>query len=91
MSLDFTPRADDAKRAQQYCADGSWTDETLGTILAAGFADAPDNVASFRSDVRPWRGTYAEASDDCLRPAPAEIGANPRSRPAKFRWAKKGA
>jgi acyl-CoA synthetase (AMP-forming)/AMP-acid ligase II len=69
VSLDFTPRADDAMRAKRYCADGSWTDETLGTILAAGFADAPDNVVSFRSDVRPWRGTFAEASDRARRVA----------------------
>jgi acyl-CoA synthetase len=69
VSLDFTPRADDGQRAERYCADGSWTDETLGTILAAGFADAPDNIVSFRSDVRPWRGTFAEASDRARRVA----------------------
>jgi 16S rRNA (cytosine1402-N4)-methyltransferase len=34
-------------------------------------------------------GTYAEASDEVIRPTPAEVGANPRSRPAKFRWARK--
>ena len=66
---EFLPRADDADRARRYCADGLWTDETLGTILAAGFADAPDNVVSFRSDVRPWRGTFAEAADRARRVA----------------------
>jgi acyl-CoA synthetase (AMP-forming)/AMP-acid ligase II len=70
MPLDeFTPRGDDADRARRYCADGSWTDETLGTILAAGLAAAPDNVVSFRSDVRPWRGTFAEAADRARRVA----------------------
>ncbi len=70
MPLDeFTPRGDDAVRAQRYCADGSWTDETLGTILAAGFAEAPDSVVSFRSDVRPWRGTFSEAADRARRVA----------------------
>ncbi|MFO7589874.1 MAG: AMP-binding protein [Acidimicrobiia bacterium] len=63
MPLEFTPRADDLERAGRFCADGSWTDETLGTILAAGFADAPGEAVAFRSDVRPWRGTYGEASD----------------------------
>ncbi|HUV11588.1 MAG TPA: AMP-binding protein, partial [Acidimicrobiia bacterium] len=62
MALDFTPRADDGERAGRYCKDGSWTDDTLGTILAAGFADAPRQTVAFRSDVRPWRGTYAEAA-----------------------------
>ncbi len=78
MSLDFTPRADDALRAERYCADGSWTDETLGTILAAGFADAPDNIVSFRSDVRPWRGTFAEASDRARRVAGGLLAAGVR-------------
>ncbi len=63
MPLDFTPRADDGARARRYTADGSWTDETLGSILGDGFADAPRQVVSFRSEVRPWRGTYADASD----------------------------
>lgn len=63
MPLDFTPRADDGERARRYTADGSWTDETLGSILGDGFRDAPDQVVSFRSDVRPWRGTYREASE----------------------------
>jgi acyl-CoA synthetase len=66
---EFVPRADDAERARRYTADGSWSDETLGTILAAGLADAPDNIASFRSDVRPWRGTFAEAADRARRVA----------------------
>jgi len=78
MSLDFTPRADDAIRAKRYCADGFWTDETLGTILASGFADAPDNVASFRSDVRPWRGTFAEAADRARRVAGGLLAAGVR-------------
>ncbi len=63
MPLDFAPRADDAARAVEFCGDGSWTDDTLGTILAAGFADAPGQAVAFRSDVRPWRGTYAAAAD----------------------------
>ena len=69
MPLDFTPRADDGARATRYTADGSWTDETLGSILGDGFADAPEQVVSFRSDVRPWRGTYAEASEIARRVA----------------------
>ena len=62
MALDIELRADDGERAKRYCADGSWTDETLGSILASGFAEAPNKEVAFRSDVNPWRGTYAEAS-----------------------------
>ena len=69
MPLDFTPRADDGARAKQYTADGAWTDETLGSILGDGFSEAPGQVVSFRSDVRPWRGTYADASDLARRVA----------------------
>jgi 16S rRNA (cytosine1402-N4)-methyltransferase len=32
-------------------------------------------------------GVYREASPEPLRPGPAEVRDNPRSRPAKFRWA----
>ncbi|MEX0665429.1 MAG: AMP-binding protein [Acidimicrobiia bacterium] len=67
--LDLELRPDDGERAKRYLADGSWTDETLGSILAAGFPEAPNNVVSFRSDVRPWRGTYADAADLARRVA----------------------
>ena len=79
MALDFVPRHDDADRAAQFCRDGSWTDETLGTILAAGFADAPAETVVFRSDVRPWRGTYAEAASLARRVAGglAALGVGP--------------
>jgi acyl-CoA synthetase (AMP-forming)/AMP-acid ligase II len=69
MSLEFTPRADDAERARRYLAEGLWNDDTLGTVLARGFAAAPGNVVSFRSDVRPWVGTFAEAADRARRVA----------------------
>lgn len=69
MPLDLTLRADDADRALRYVADGLWTDETLGSILADGFRETPDQVVAFRSDVRPWRGTYADAYDHARRVA----------------------
>lgn len=34
-------------------------------------------------------GIYAAASDDVLRPSAAEVRANPRSAPAKLRWARR--
>jgi acyl-CoA synthetase (AMP-forming)/AMP-acid ligase II len=78
MSLDFTPRPDDPERARRYLADGSWNDETLGMVLAAGFADSPGNVVSFRSDVRPWVGTFAEAADRARRVAGGLLAAGVR-------------
>jgi len=67
--MELTLRPDDADRARRYVAGGSWTDETLGSILADGFREVPDQVVSFRSDVRPWRGTYAECFADACRVA----------------------
>jgi acyl-coenzyme A synthetase/AMP-(fatty) acid ligase len=69
MALDIELRADDGERAKRYCADGSWTDETLGSIIASGFAETPGKGVAFRSDVHPWRGTYAEASELARRVA----------------------
>lgn len=32
-------------------------------------------------------GIYSQIADEVVRPSPAETGANPRSKPAKLRWA----
>ena len=40
---------------------------------------------SFRDGLR--TGTYAAIAEDPIRPSPREIAGNPRSRPAKLRWA----
>ncbi len=64
VTLDLPLRTDDAERARRYVADGSWTDETLGSILADGFVERPQQRVVFRSDVRPWRGTYEQAYAD---------------------------
>jgi 16S rRNA (cytosine1402-N4)-methyltransferase len=34
-------------------------------------------------------GTYSQISDDVIRPTPAEQHSNPRSAPAKLRWARR--
>ena len=47
LELDLRGVADD--RARRYVADGSWTDETLGSILAAGLTDAPDTTLAVYS------------------------------------------
>jgi len=40
---------------------------------------------SFRDGLQ--NGTYAAIAEDPIRPSPREIASNPRSRPAKLRWA----
>ncbi|MSO79789.1 MAG: AMP-dependent synthetase [Acidimicrobiia bacterium] len=67
--LDLELRPDDADRAKRYLAEGHWTDETLGSILAAGFADAPTAAVKLRSEVHPWEGTFADASNLARRVA----------------------
>ncbi len=67
--LDLELRPDDAERAKRYCAEGHWTDETLGSILAAGFAEAPDSVVKLRSEVHAWEGPFGDAADLARRVA----------------------
>jgi acyl-CoA synthetase len=67
LELDLRGVADD--RARRYVADGSWTDDTLGTILAAGLTDAPDTTLAVYSQTRPWRGTFADGFELARRVA----------------------
>ncbi|WP_018637470.1 AMP-binding protein [Parafrankia elaeagni] len=45
---------------KRYESEGWWTQETLGDILAAGLAAAPDAQFRVHSAVRPWSGTFAD-------------------------------
>ena len=67
LELDLRGVADD--RARRYVADGSWTDDTLGSILAAGLTDAPDTTLAVYSQTRPWRGTFADGFELARRVA----------------------
>ena len=67
LELDLRGVADD--RARRYVADGSWTDDTLGSILAAGLTDAPDTTLAVYSQTRPWRGTFGDGFDLARRVA----------------------
>ncbi|CAN5571638.1 AMP-binding protein [soil metagenome] len=49
-----------AELRQRYLAEGWWTPETLGEVLARGLAAAPDAELRVHSAVRPWSGTFAE-------------------------------
>jgi acyl-CoA synthetase len=46
--------------AQRYEAEGWWTRDTLGGLLARGLAAAPGTPLQVYSDVRPWTGTFAD-------------------------------
>ena len=70
----------------RYCADGSWTDETLGSILAAGLRrGAASCRPRVRSDVRPWRGTFADGADLARRVAGGLLGARRAARATRWR------
>ena len=49
-----------AELVKRYEAEGWWTRETLGDILAKGLAAAPDAEFRVHSDVRPWSGTFRD-------------------------------
>ncbi|MDT3443330.1 MULTISPECIES: AMP-binding protein [unclassified Pseudofrankia] len=49
-----------AELVKRYEAEGWWTRETLGDLLAAGLAAAPDAQFRVHSDVRPYEGTLRD-------------------------------
>ncbi len=69
MALELDLRGVGDDRTRRYVGDGSWTDQTLGTILAEGLVDGRDLTLSIYSDTRPWRGTFADGYDLARRVA----------------------
>lgn len=61
-----------------------------GRVAAITFHSGEDRRVkhSFHQGLRD--GTYAAVSDEVIRPSSAEQRSNPRSSPAKLRWARKG-
>ncbi|WP_218040255.1 AMP-binding protein [Actinomadura sp. WMMB 499] len=49
-----------AALAERYEAEGWWTRDTLGELLARGLAAAPDTEFRIHSAVRPWSGTFRD-------------------------------
>jgi acyl-CoA synthetase len=49
--------------ARVWRANGWWTDDTLGQLLASNLVAAPDLPVGIHSDIRPWRGTYSDVFD----------------------------
>ncbi|GAB2960739.1 AMP-binding protein [Streptomyces pseudoechinosporeus] len=49
-----------AELVKHYEAEGWWTRDTLGDLLARGLAAAPDTEFRVHSAVRPWSGTFRD-------------------------------
>ncbi|MGV9676007.1 AMP-binding protein [Nocardia sp. NPDC003482] len=49
-----------AELVERYVAEGWWTRDTLGELLARGLAAAPDQRFEVHSQVRPWSGRVRE-------------------------------
>jgi acyl-CoA synthetase (AMP-forming)/AMP-acid ligase II len=52
---------------ERYEAQGWWTPETLGKILADGLAASPDTGFFVHSEVRPYAGTFGEVERQARR------------------------
>ena len=46
--------------AAKFCAEGWWTDETLGDIVAGAIDRLGEATFAVHSETRPWRGTFGE-------------------------------
>lgn len=53
-------RSIDPALAARWKAEGLWTDETLGEVLAVGLTGHASQTFQVHSDVRPWIGTFAD-------------------------------
>ncbi|WP_024804564.1 AMP-binding protein [Nocardia sp. BMG51109] len=52
---------------RRYQAEGWWTDETIGDLLAGGLTAAPDTEFRIHSAQRPWAGTFGEVEQVARR------------------------
>src|SRR5581483_5343387 len=69
MGLDWQPRSVPSELVSGYRKDGFWTDESLGALLAGRLAAHSGQTFKFRSDVRPWSGTFGDVLDGSRRVA----------------------
>ncbi|MBO2447695.1 AMP-binding protein [Actinomadura barringtoniae] len=60
-------RAIPAELAARYEAEGWWTRETIGDLLARGLERAPGTAFRVHSDVRPWAGTFSDVEETARR------------------------
>jgi len=80
---------DELGALKQLLRSAPWCLRPGGRIGIITFHSGEDRLVkrSFRDGLRD--GAYAAISTEPVRPSPAEVGANPRARPAKYRWARK--
>jgi acyl-CoA synthetase len=52
---------------KRYEAEGWWTQDTIGDVLARGLAAAPGTAFRVHSAVRPWSGTFGEVERTARR------------------------
>jgi acyl-CoA synthetase len=69
MGLEWQPRLVPPELVERYVAEGFWTADGLGRVLADGLGERPAQTFKFRSDVRPWSGTFADVLDASRRVA----------------------
>ena len=53
--------------ARRYVAEGWWTRDTLGDLLARGLGNAPAAEFRVHSAVRPWEGTFSDVERTARR------------------------
>ncbi|MFD3926943.1 AMP-binding protein [Streptomyces sp. NPDC058614] len=56
-----------AELAKRYEAEGWWTKDTIGDLLARGLATAPDTEFRVHSAFRPWSGTFRDVEHTARR------------------------
>jgi acyl-CoA synthetase len=49
--------------AERYVAEGWWTDDGLGDMVASGLDSMRDVAFHVHSQLRPWRGTFADVDE----------------------------
>ena len=52
---------------KDYVGAGSWTDDSLGTLISGSVSARPGLTMKIRSAVRPWTGTFGEVFDEARR------------------------
>jgi len=56
-----------AELSRRYRESGWWTDDTLGELLSRGLVANANSQFRVHSDVRPWRGTFADVEHTARR------------------------
>src|SRR5919198_2305241 len=69
MTVDWKLREVPQELEQRYVREGFWTNETLGEVLANGLRENPSHPFAVRSEVHPYRGTFADVEQMARRVA----------------------